>query len=147
LYLFPGSFPKESRYVAVRRLQFRVSQNVEILSENCIAPEASDGKTEGGTPVGLVGQESRGSKHSSHLGYGSPQGGSLMPFQVWIVEEGDDHTASLSPAGFSSPDAELAKAWADEFNAGELVNPVDAWAVVKCDRDAPALHQKSPLAT
>lgn len=63
-------------------------------------------------------------------------------FQVWIVEENEDRTASLSPAGFSTPHLDLAKVWAEEFNDAEIEEPMDAWAIVRrTGEDAPKVHQ------
>lgn len=65
-------------------------------------------------------------------------------FEVIIVEQIDDGLATLTPAEFSASLTE-AQAWADRFNARELEQSIDAWAVVRRKTSAPNVHHSAAV--
>lgn len=80
-----------------------------------------------------------GSVEAERRSVGAKGQSGMDGYQVWIVEECDENTATLAPAGFESGDIEEANAWAGGFNRAEMSDdPVNAWAIV---RRAPSVHQ------
>ena len=55
-------------------------------------------------------------------------------YQIVLVQEDESHnTATLYEAPFATPDAVMAKSFADAFNDRELDDPVGLWAIVRRD--------------
>lgn len=55
-------------------------------------------------------------------------------YQVVLVQEEENHhTATLYEAPFATPDAVMAKQFADAFNDRELADPLGLWAIVRRD--------------
>ena len=57
-------------------------------------------------------------------------------YQVVLVQEDESHhTAALYEAPFTTPDAVMAKQFADAFNDRELADPLGLWAIVRKDEE------------
>ena len=57
-------------------------------------------------------------------------------FQIVLVQEDESHhTATLHEAPFATPDADMARQFADAFNDREMDDPLGLWAIVRREEE------------
>jgi hypothetical protein len=57
-------------------------------------------------------------------------------YQIVLVQEEESrHMAALYEAPFATPDALMAKQFADAFNDRELADPLGLWAIVRREEE------------